>query len=136
MKVLGYNIREGGDDRLPVIANVIRERQPDVVALLEANVRDSAATLAEDLGMRLVFGEANSEYHVARLSRLPIRRSENHRLPILAKTLLEIEVAWRGTPLSLFATHLGSRWDVHRPSEETPAVLDVLRCVAGRPHLL
>ena len=100
------------------------------------NLRANATTLANDLGMRLVLGEANRECYVAWLSRLPIRCTENHHLPVLAKTLLEIEVAWQGTPLSLFATHLGSWWDVHRPTEEIPAILDVLRLRTGRAHLL
>jgi hypothetical protein len=34
LKVLSYNIREGGNDRLPGIAAIIRKEQPDAVALL------------------------------------------------------------------------------------------------------
>ena len=136
LKVLSYNICEGGDDRLPIIAAIIRKQQPDAVALLEANSRANALTLAQELEMQLVFGEANNACHVAWLSRLPIQRTENHRLAVLAKTLLEIEVVWEGAPLRLFATHLASRWDGRQPVDEVPAILDVLRPLADQPHLL
>jgi exodeoxyribonuclease-3 len=136
LNVLSYNIREGGNDRLPGIAAIIRKQQPDAVALLEATSRANALTLAQDLRMQLVFGEANNGIHVAWLSRLPIQRERNHRLVALAKTLLEIEVAWAGAPLRLFATHLASRWDGRQPVDEVPAILDVLRPLAGQPHLL
>ena len=55
-------------------ATIAFERQ-QVVALLEANDRESAARLAGDLGLDLVFGDANSDFHVAWLSRLPVRRA-------------------------------------------------------------
>jgi hypothetical protein len=96
LKVLSYNIREGGDDRLPGVAAIIRKQQPDAVALLEATSRANALTLAQDLEMQLVFGEANNGMHVAWLSRLPIQRERNHRPAALAKTLLEIEAVWEG----------------------------------------
>jgi exodeoxyribonuclease III len=115
LKVLSYNIRDGGNDRLPGIAAIIRTQQPDAVALLEATSRANALTLAQNLKMQLAFGEANNGIHVAWLSRLPIQRERNHRLAALAKTLLEIEVAWEGAPLRLFATHLASRWGDHSP---------------------
>lgn len=135
LRVLSYNLREGGGDRLEGIAEIIRRQRPDAVALEEATSR-AALALARDLGMELMFGEANGEYHVAWLSRLPVLRSKNHRLAVLAKTLLEIEVVWAGDPLRLFATHLASRHDPHSPAEEIPAILDVLSHVAGSPHVL
>ena len=50
MKVLSYNIREGGDARLGEIAGVILGQRPDAVALLEATSRANAETLARELG--------------------------------------------------------------------------------------
>src|SRR5437870_2903366 len=106
LRLLSYNILMGGEDRLQHIVHVIEQQQPDAVALLEANERTNAETLARQLKMNLVFGTANNEFHVAWLSRLPIVRTENHRLAQLAKTLLEIEVQWEGIHITLFATHL------------------------------
>ncbi|MGH2561632.1 MAG: endonuclease/exonuclease/phosphatase family protein [Thermomicrobiales bacterium] len=136
MKVLSYNIWQGGADRPPDIRAVIRRQEPDAVALVEANNRANATQLARDLGMHLVFGEANCACHVAWLSRLPIRRSENHRHPMLSKTLLKIEVDGEGGPLRLFATHLASRHDAVQTIEEIPIILQILRPLADQPHLL
>jgi endonuclease/exonuclease/phosphatase family metal-dependent hydrolase len=118
VRVLSYNIWDGGGDRLPLIA--------DVVALQEVR-RESASTLARMLGMELAFGEGNSllDVHVAWLSRRPASRARNHRLPQLAKTLIAVEV----DDLELFATHLTSRREVHLfPREgEIAAIIGVLR---------
>lgn len=136
LKVLSYNILEGGTGRLSTIASIIGQQQPDVVALLEANRHSSILSLAKELRMHSAFGQANSAFHVAWLSRLPIQQQTNHRLPVLAKTLLEIRVLWGGASLPLFATHLGSHHDRHQPAEEVPALLEVLRPLANTPHLL
>lgn len=108
LRILSYNILAGGEDRIPLIANVIQKQKPDVVALLEARSRSNAEALAKQLGMSLTIGEATNinKDHVAWLSRLPIMRTKNHRLPGMAKTLIEIEILWDGTPIALFATHL------------------------------
>ncbi len=139
LRVLSYNILEGGEDRLAHIANVIASQQPDVVALLEANERTNAETLARQLGMHLTFGEANSPYHVAWLSRHPVIREENYRLAVLAKTLLKIEVQWEGSPLALFATHLqhgrSPEQEQYR-GMEMQAILEILRAHSEQPHML
>jgi endonuclease/exonuclease/phosphatase family metal-dependent hydrolase len=134
LKVLGYNICEGGDGRLDQLATVIRSERPDAAALLEANDREAVAALARALGMRSVFGEANCAAHVAWLTHLPIRRTCNHRLPGLAKTLLQIDLA--DAPVTLFATHFGSRHDARQPIDEVPIVLGILQAAAARRHLL
>jgi exodeoxyribonuclease-3 len=112
LRLVTWNIWNGGQDRLDAIERVLREQNADVVALQEANDREAVEHLASALEMEMVYGEANSEYAVAWLSRLPIARSTNHRLPVLEKTLLEIEVADR----RLFATHLSAgRTLAHEP---------------------
>lgn len=104
MKVLTWNIWNGGEGRLDAIEQLLREQDADVVALQEANDRPAVEALGGRLAMQLVYGEANSPYAVAWLSRLPVARSQNHRLPVLEKTLLEIEVDGR----RIFATHLSA----------------------------
>ena len=136
MRVLTYNIWSGGEDRLDAIVEVIRSTEPDAVALVEATSRENAERLAGTLGMELVFGEANRGFHVAWLTRLPVRRARNHRPALLAKTVVEIEVEASGEPVRLFATHLASRHDPRPPSDEVPAVLEVLREARELPHLL
>jgi len=107
---MSWNIQEGGDDRLDAIAVVMRANKPDCLALLEADSLSNAEALASELGMTLSYGAANCPSAVAWLTAQTPVNAENHRLPQLAKTLLEIELEWNGAPLRLFATHLGSRW--------------------------
>jgi endonuclease/exonuclease/phosphatase family metal-dependent hydrolase len=134
VRILAYNIWDGGADRLGAIAALIRGERPDAVALVETTAA-SAAALADRLGLDHAFGEGNSVFgvDVSWLSRRPVRRPRNHRLPPLAKTLLEVEV----DGLRLFATHLASRHEEHvHPREgEIRAILGVLERVDG-PHLL
>jgi exodeoxyribonuclease-3 len=108
LRILSYNILAGGENRLPQIASVIQQQQPHIVALQEARSRSNAESLAHQLNMRIIFGEAHNRNkdHVVWLSQLPVIHAENHPFPILAKTLLEIEVIWEGMPLALFTTHL------------------------------
>src|ERR1700741_921966 len=109
LRVVTYNIQEGGGSRVSLIARVLRRLQPDVVALEEANDLGIVEALAATLNMQLVYGEGNCETAVAWLSKLPILGAENHRLPRLSKTLLEVEVSWEDLDVRLFATHLADR---------------------------
>jgi exodeoxyribonuclease III len=141
LRVLSYNILKGGEDRLPLIANVIQKQQPDVVALLEARSRANAEALAQQLGMSLTLGEANNanKDNVAWLRRLHVIRAHNHRLPILAKSLLEINVPWEGVPLTLFATHLKAGQNAEseqRRVAEIQAILAILQTRGDQPHML
>jgi exodeoxyribonuclease-3 len=104
MRVLTWNIWNGGEGRLDAIEAVLHEQDADVIALQEANDRGAVERLAERLGMELAYGEANNAYAVAWLSRGPIRRARNHRLSVLHKTLLEIEI----DGLRLCTTHLSA----------------------------
>ena len=134
MRILTYNIWDGGEGRLGEIAAVIAAASPDAVALQEVT-RESVGQLGDALRMETVFGDSNSIFglHVAWLSRLPVRTSSNHRLPELSKTLLEIEVEG----VRLFATHLASRHEEpERPrAGEVAAILAILGEVET-PHLL
>jgi exodeoxyribonuclease III len=119
-----WNIWNGGEGRVDAIERMLREQDPDVVALQEANDRATVEALGTRLGMYVVYGEANSEFAVAWLSRLPVARAQNHRLRVLEKTLLEIETGG----LRLFATHLSAgRTKTHEPHRiaEAEAILDV-----------
>jgi exodeoxyribonuclease III len=136
LRVMTYNILEGGSERIPYIRDVIRGQSPDVIAIQEANDRDLIESLARELEMRLVYGEANSAFHMAWLTSLPIRRSENHRLPVLRKTLLELEVVWEGQPLRLYNLHLkANAEDEDQRLEEIQAVLRVIGPASAEPRL-
>jgi endonuclease/exonuclease/phosphatase family metal-dependent hydrolase len=126
LRVVSYNIQMGGEDRLPAIAAVIRALRPDAVALLEATSHANVAALANDTGMReAATGPANNGvHHIVWLTRAPIVRGQNH------------DLSFDGAPLRLFATHLASRHDARSPVDEAAAIVDLLRPLAGQPHLL
>ena len=134
VRIVSYNVWNGGGDRLGRIADVIRAHDADAVAVQEAT-RESAHALAEALAMELVFGDGNSifDLHVAWLSRLPILAARNHRLPVLSKTLLQIDVGG----VALLTTHLSSRHEEHLfpRQREVAAILDVLE-IATPAHLV
>lgn len=141
LRILSYNILAGGEERLPLISGVIQHQQPDVVALLEARSRPNAEALAHQLGMNLTLGEAHNTHrdNVVWLSHLPVTRWKNHDLPVLAKTLLEIEIVWEGTPVTLFATHLKAGQDVEserRRVNEMQAILPLLQATSNQFHAL
>jgi len=136
LKLMSWNIQEGGDGRMDAIAALIRAHKPDCVALLEVDSRRNAEVLASELRMRLTYAEANCPSAVAWLTTQPPIKAENHRLPQLAKTLLEIELEWDGAPLCLFATHLGSRWNIQKPAEEVVTILEVLAGSGGDRRIL
>jgi len=138
-KVMSYNIENGGVGRMGMLADIIRRQQPDAVALLEADHRGTVVAIADQLGMHLVYGEANCPAAIAWLSRLPIVQSRNHRLPALSKTLLEVAVVWGGTDVVLFATHLihgRTRASAGRRVAEVQAILDVLRMQQNVRHVV
>jgi exodeoxyribonuclease III len=137
LRVMTYNILEGGGERMPYIRDVIRGQSPDAIAIQEANDRDLIEALARELEMRLVFGESNSAFHMAWLTSLPIRRSANHRLPELRKTLLELEVEWEGQPLRLYNIHLKAHPEGESQRlDEIQAILRVVGPASAEPRLL
>jgi endonuclease/exonuclease/phosphatase family metal-dependent hydrolase len=130
LTILSYNIHhgEGGDGRLDLarIADVIRAADPDLVALQEVDRNtartgkvDQPAELARLTDRHFAFGAnipyQGGEYGNAVLSRWPIARTENHRLPSYdrgeQRGVLEVEVR----PLEseqavvLLCTHLDAR---------------------------
>ena len=79
MRLMSYNILEGGKGRIDPIAEVIRQADPDVVVILEAWDRLALIKLADRLGMDYFHAQSpgNPEGHNALLSRWPIREAVN-----------------------------------------------------------
>jgi len=129
LRLVTWNIWNGGEGRLEAIERVLRQQRADVIALQEANDREAVERLGASLEMQVVYGQANSEYAVAWLSRLPVAGTKNHRLPVLEKTLLEVEVGGK----RLFATHLSAgRTLAHEPRRiaEAEGILAEIRAGA------
>ncbi len=157
LRVLCYNIHhgEGVDGKLDLerIARVIRSVEPDVVALQEVDKNtqrtgqvDQPAELARLTDMNVVFGGnlafQGGHYGNAVLSRLPITRHKNHRLPSFAngeqRGVLEVEIAWPDArqPLVLLATHLDYRADDQERLASAKVINDLVAAMGERPALL
>lgn len=149
MRIITYNIAYGGEERIPLIAQVLRDQNPDLVALQEANDRNNAEKLASALNMHLVFGESTSAYIVAWLSRFPVLRVRNYQLPLFYqgppskytthKTLLGIDVAWNGEVAHFYTTHLQARYpDEYEECRlrEVEAILAEIHPTPEKPFLL
>ncbi len=107
MRVLTYNILDGGEDRFPEILNVIRQAEPDIVTVQEANDEALFYNLARELGMQAELGAGNRGFHLGLLSRYPIVGCINHPdRGIFHHTFLETHLDTPLGPLAVFVAHL------------------------------
>jgi endonuclease/exonuclease/phosphatase family metal-dependent hydrolase len=154
--VLTYNIHhgEGADGKLDLerIARVIRQAEPDLVALQEVDQKtertgrvDQPAQLARMTGLKFVFGGnlklQGGDYGNAVLSRLPIRRHANHALPSHdqgeQRGVLEVEVeSPSGSALLLLATHLDHRRGDFERLASAKAINDLAASRPDQPAIL
>lgn len=143
--IMTYNILVGGKERLPAIEAVIRHHAPDVVGVQEANDPALIRELAARLGMECVVGYARTGYHVALLSRWPIRAWVQHGRPVFQKGLLEavIDLPGEPQPWHCFVAHLTAEF-YRVPASERQRLREMqtmIACMADAraqnvPHLL
>ncbi len=144
--IMTYNILVGGNDgRMPAIEAVIRECDPDIVGVQEANDIAACHALADRLGMACVTGYAAGGYHVALLSRWPIRSWTNYSRPWFQKTLIEAVIDIPGEPLPwhVFVGHATAAFGQAYAAERRRAreTRTFIECMAlaraqGHPHVL
>lgn len=146
LTIMTYNILVGGKDgRMDAIEAVIRDCDPDIVGLEEANDIAACQALAERLGMACINGYSSGGYHLALLSRYPIRSWANYGRPVFQKGLIEAVIDVPGEPLPwhVFVGHLtadfgqGYRAERRRAAEARAFI----ECMAtaraqGHPHVL
>lgn len=143
MRLLSYNILDGGVGRADGLADVIAAQRPDLVALVEAEDEAVLDHLARRLDMDVLFAAGNS-HASALLTRWPVRESINYA-PLhadLEKSFLEATVVdpggreWTLGILHLHAHGLEANED--RRVRELDIVLKAFapHRAAGRPHLL
>src|SRR5581483_6087887 len=77
MRLLSYNILDGGEGRADPLAEIIEAQKPDIVALVEADVPAVVERIAKRLRMDFVIAEGKGHSN-ALLSRWPIQQSNNH----------------------------------------------------------
>jgi exodeoxyribonuclease-3 len=123
LRLLTYNIREGGVGRAEEIAEVIRAAQPDVVALQEARDPAVVGRIAALAGFR-AFG-SRPAYSAGFLSNVPVREYDWRHLPRTRHAVLEVSLA-DGLP-RLFVLHLRawfSNWTERQRARELRGLLD------------
>ncbi len=97
MRVLTYNILDGGVGRADPLAEVILAQRADVVAIVEADDAAVVERIARRLDMDCVVGRGQLDGSAV-LSRWPIARSVNHAAvaPALTRSCLEATVVAPG----------------------------------------
>jgi endonuclease/exonuclease/phosphatase family metal-dependent hydrolase len=123
MRLLTYNIKEGGVGRAEQIAMVIKAAKPDVVALQEA--RDPAVVdrIAKLAGFR--FSGARLAHSTGFLSNVPVINYAWRHPPRTRHALLEVALG-DGLP-RLFVLHLRawfSKWSERQRARELRGLLD------------
>ena len=126
MRLLSYNIRQGGVGRAEQIAEVIKAANADVVALQEATHPEVVERIAK-LADFPFFG--SQRFHsTGFLSRLPVRQHAWRHPPRTRHALLEVSLA-EGFP-RLFVLHLRawfSKWSERQRARELRGLLDGLQ---------
>jgi endonuclease/exonuclease/phosphatase family metal-dependent hydrolase len=93
MRLLSYNILDGGEGRADPLAEIIEAQKADLVALIEADNQAVTERIAKRLAMDFVTGEGKG-HSVALLSRFPIVQSINYSAlnPGLSRCCMESTV--------------------------------------------
>jgi endonuclease/exonuclease/phosphatase family metal-dependent hydrolase len=126
VRLLSYNIREGGVGRAEAIAEVINAASPDVVALQEATDPAVVERIAALAGFR--WSGSQLGHSTGFLSRVPVLGHGWRHPPRTRHALLELSLA-DGFP-RVFVLHLRawfSRWNERIRARELRGLLDGIR---------
>jgi exodeoxyribonuclease III len=107
LRVMTYNVLNGGTGRESLLLEVLRAAVPDIVVLQEVFDPGFVSRVADALEMQYFFARGNTKYHLALLSRWPIVASHSHHpFPPIQQTVLEATIehpnGWR---LNVFGLH-------------------------------
>ncbi len=144
MRIVSYNILNGGEGRADPLAEVLVAQRPDIIALVEAENADVVDRIALRVGMD-VFHAKGPRHAAAILSRWPIAETIDHAAikPAISKSFLEAVVV---DPATSFRWHVGvvhlhakaTEADEQKREREIQVVLDTFapRRRERVPHLL
>ena len=135
LRLLTYNIKQGGMGRAPAIARIINACAPDVVLLQEA----TRPAIVEQIATETKMGEWRTfaRQSLAFLARHPVQEARWHR-PRFSRHAF-IEVVPSGTAVRLFGLHLSAvhaAWTERRRTFELRALLRNIAHQQGRIHVL
>ncbi|MCC6423199.1 MAG: endonuclease/exonuclease/phosphatase family protein [Phycisphaerales bacterium] len=130
MRIVSYNILDGGLGRADPLAEVIEAQRPDLVGLVEADDEAVVRRIAHRLGMDWVWAAGNM-HALAILSRHPIVETINHapNQPKLSRGLLQVGVRVGQTPVEIVLTHLhpyATEADEDRRQEELDLIFSLI----------
>ncbi len=93
LRVMTYNILDGGKNREAHILAVIQTANPDMVILQEVFTEEMLIFLSHSLGMNYYIGSGNKKRKVALLSKVPVLTFKSHhpRFPIW-RNFIEAEI--------------------------------------------
>ena len=135
LRLLSYNIRQGGTGREAALAAVIRAAHPDVVVLQEATRPRVIEQLARDTG--LAYWGARRGDSLAYLSRQPLDHVEWRKPRVSRHAFIQIVpagAAWRIVGVHLSAVH--AAWTEQRRKYELRALLLTIQQHQHGPHVL
>ena len=141
MRVITYNILNGGEGRADPLAEVIEAQRADVVVLVEADNQDVIERIAGRLKMDYITGPGG-RHAGAILSRFTIRTTINHALlgEVPINSFLEAHVVDpAGVEWPIVAIHLKARASEEREQireRQIEMILKRLKRLHGRPHIL
>src|SRR5579872_2294388 len=102
MKLMSYNIIDGGAERLPLIADMIKKEAPDYLTVNEANTfaknnHKILKEIAQQIGLPYydIALSGEYDYHVAAFSKYPF------------KQILKLQPLMRACLITLIDTELG-----------------------------
>jgi exodeoxyribonuclease-3 len=135
LRLLTYNIRDGGAGRADPIARVISSCAPHVVVMQEATRPDIVAAVAERAGMAEWRSRAGES--LGCLSRVPLTHLAWHRPRFSRHAFIEIVPAGHG--VRIFGVHLSAihaAWTERRRLFELKALLKGIRQHQHGVHVL
>jgi len=95
LRVMTYNILNGGERREAYIREVIQTAQPDVAVMQEVYSEELLKFLSRALAMNYYIGSGNKKRRVALLSRLPVRAFTSfHPLFPIWRNFIEAEIEY------------------------------------------
>ncbi|MDA3875109.1 MAG: endonuclease/exonuclease/phosphatase family protein [Kiritimatiellae bacterium] len=144
MRIVSYNMLNGGLEREDLIADVISTRNPDVVALVEADDSGVVKSLADRLGMHHVHAPSGGHHAGAILSRWPITNTINHAASgegHWMNAFVEARVIdpTTGTEWPIVVVHFAAHASEEREQlreAQLDSLFDRLAPLRDRPHIL
>ena len=142
MRIVSYNILNGGEGRADPLAEVIEAQRPDIVALVEADNLEVVERIARRLKMDYIHAPAG-DHAGAILSAWPIETTINHAAVMREQWMNSfveariIDPAGRAWPIVAmhFAAHASEEREQLR-ERQLDVVLKQLAPLKGKQHIL